>query len=86
MADYTITYTDSEVKLLECHALDIDEWLTNFGQATADRLYADMLPRLVDHCNVNSLTLATGKDAQITQAIDLGLITKLTSAAAPTPE
>ena len=38
----------------------------------------------MEHCNKNSITIATGEDAQVTQAYDLGVVKKATSGT-PTP-
>jgi hypothetical protein len=39
----------------------------------------------MEYCNENSVTIATGEDAQITQAYTLGVIKKLADASTSTP-
>tara|TARA_B100000123_G_scaffold225189_1_gene173915 strand:- start:21 stop:284 length:264 start_codon:yes stop_codon:yes gene_type:complete len=74
MADYTITLTDTEVKSLKTVMVDIDEWLTNAGTNRARIAKKDIIAKLVDHCNANDIAIATGEDAQVTQAYDLKIV------------
>jgi len=78
MADYTITLTATEVKSLETVMVDIDDWLTNAGQNRARIAKEDILAANMKHCNAKGITLATGEDAQVTQAYDLNVVAKLT--------
>ena len=34
----------------------------------------EIIAKLVTHCNSNSIALAVGEDAQVTQAYDLGVV------------
>ena len=77
--NYTITLTDAQVKALEWVAADPKEWITNAAEARAQIAVADILPLLTAHCNENSIQLAVGEAAQITQAYDLGVIKKFGS-------
>ena len=74
MADYTITLTDTENKALEYCAADVDEWITNAAINRARIATDEIVAALVAHCNENSIALAVGKDAQVTQAYDLGVV------------
>tara|TARA_B100000085_G_scaffold244387_1_gene236843 strand:- start:260 stop:523 length:264 start_codon:yes stop_codon:yes gene_type:complete len=74
MADYTITLTDTEVKSLKTVMVDIDEWLTNAGTNRARIAKNDIIAKLVNHCNANDIAIATGEDAQVTQAYDLKIV------------
>ena len=78
MADYTVTLTDTEVKSLETVMVDIDDWITNAATNRARIAKEDILAINMKHCNANGITLATGEDAQVQQAYDLNLVTKLT--------
>lgn len=78
MADYTVTLTDTEVKSLETVMVDIDDWITNAATNRARIAKEDILAANMKHCNANGITLATGEDAQVQQAYDLNLVTKLT--------
>ena len=76
--DYTITLTDTEKKSMEYIAVDVDEWITNAATNRARIAKEDIIALLVTHCNENSIALAVGEDAQVTQAYDLNVVEKLT--------
>ena len=77
--DYTITLTDTQVKALEYVTDDPKNWISNAAIARAQRAVAEILPLLTAHCNENSIQLAVGEAAQVTQAYDLGVIKKFGS-------
>ena len=72
--DYTITISDTEKKGLEYAALDIDEWITNSAKARAAIAVAEIIAKNTEHCNKNSIAIAVGEDAQVTQAYTLGVV------------
>ena len=74
MSDYTITLTSAEEKALKSVMVGITEWATNFTKARAEKAIAEITTKLLEHCNANDITLATGVEAQIDQAYSLGLI------------
>ena len=76
--DYTITLTDTEKKSMEYIAVDVDEWITNAATNRARIAKIEIIDKLVTHCNANSIALAVGEDAQVTQAYDLNVVEKLT--------
>ena len=76
--DYTITLTDTEKKSMEYIAVDVDEWITNAATNRARLAKIEIIDKLVTHCNANSIALAVGEDAQVTQAYDLNVVEKLT--------
>ena len=76
--DYTITLTDTEKKSMEYIAVDVDEWITNAATNRARIAKEEIIDKLVIHCNANSIALAVGEDAQVTQAYDLNVVEKLT--------
>ena len=78
MADYTVTLTDTQVKSLETVMVDIDDWITNAATNRARIAKEEILAANMKHCNANGITLATGEDAQVQQAYDLNVVTKLT--------
>ena len=78
--DYTITLTDTEKIAMEYIAFDVDEWITNAAKNRARSAIDEIVVLLVAHCNENSIALAVGKDAQVTQAYELGIVQ---TAAAP---
>ena len=79
MADYTITLTDTEIKSLKTVMVDIDEWVTNAATNRARIAKKDIIAKLVEHCNANNIAIATGEDAQVTQAYTLNIVEEVTS-------
>jgi hypothetical protein len=77
--DYTITLTETEKKSMEFIAADVDDWITNAAKARAKIAKNEILRLNLEHCNANSITLATGEDAQVEQAYDLGVVVKATA-------
>ena len=74
MANVTIEITDTEMKCLEFVANDVTTWVHNSAITRAQAAKKVIIDRLVAHCNANSIALAVGEDAQITQAYDLGVV------------
>ena len=74
MTDITVTLTDSEIKCLEYCANSVQEWAENALQNRANVAKKEILAKLLSHCNAENITMATGEDAQITQAYDLGVV------------
>ena len=72
--DYTITITDTQKKGLEFVAKDVDEWITNAATARASVAIKEIIELNTAHCNANSIQLAVGEDAQVTQAYTLGVV------------
>ena len=74
MPDITVSLTDTENKCMEYAAVSVQDWadnaLTNRARIAKDEIIA----LLVAHCNANSVAIATGEDAQITQAFDLEVV------------
>ena len=74
MPDITVTLTDTENKALEYAAVSVQDWadnaLTNRARIAKDEIIA----LLVAHCNANGISIATGEDAQVTQAFDLEVV------------
>ena len=72
--DYTITLTDTEKKSMEYVAADVDEWITNAATNRARIAKQEILALNTAHCNANSIAIAVGEDAQVTQAYTLGVV------------
>ena len=86
MPDITISITDTEQKALETVMVDISEWTDNAVTNRARIAKEEIINLLVAHCNANSIAIATGEDAQVTQAYDLGIVEKLTDTDPPAKE
>ena len=83
MADYTITLTDSEDKSLRYAATSAQDWIDNAAKNRARLAKEEIIAKLVAHCNANNITIATGEDAQVTQAFDLGVVQFLADVPVP---
>lgn len=76
MATITITITDTEEKCLDTLTKDIANHAALILKNRAKVAQTSILDKLVKHCNENSVALAVGVDAQVTQAYTLGLVEK----------
>lgn len=74
MPDITITLTDTENKSLEYAATNVADWSSHAVKNRARKAKDEIIALLVDHCNSKSISIATGEDAQVTQAFDLGIV------------
>lgn len=74
MPDITVTLTDTELKCLEYAAASPQDWADNALTNRARIAKEEIIAALVAHCNANSVALAVGEDAQVTQAFDLGVV------------
>ena len=79
MADFTITLSSWEEKAMKTICIDTDEWITNAATNRARIAKEDIVTKLVAHCNENEITIATGIEAQIDQALSLGVVAEATS-------
>jgi len=74
MPSIIVNLTETEMKCLEYASVSPQEWgdnaITNRARIAKDEIIA----KLVAHCNENSVAIATGEDAQVTQAYDLGVV------------
>jgi len=70
----TIELTDTQYKGLEYAALSPQEWAENAVTERARIAGDEIVAALVAHCNANEIAIATGKDAQIAQAFELGVV------------
>ena len=74
MAEIKVTVTDTQVKCLEYAAYSVQDWCDNAIHERARRAQNEIISKLVSHCNENGINIATGADAQVTQAYDLGIV------------
>ena len=74
--DYTITLKDTEKKSMEFIALDVKEWISNAAKERARVAKEEIISINTQHCNANSIAIAVGEDAQVTQAFTLGVVKK----------
>lgn len=74
MPNITVSLTDTENKALEYAALSVQDWADNALKNRARIAVDEIVAALVAHCNENSIALAVGKDAQVAQAFELGVV------------
>tara|TARA_Y100001938_G_C8072386_1_gene423911 strand:+ start:612 stop:890 length:279 start_codon:yes stop_codon:yes gene_type:complete len=74
MPDITINLTDTENKSLEYAAANVLDWSSKAVKNRARKAKDEIIALLISHCNANSISIATGEDAQVTQAYDLGVV------------
>ncbi len=70
----TIQLTDTELKCMEYAALSSQDWADNAIINRARIAGDEIVAALVAHCNANEIAIATGMDAQIAQAFELGVV------------
>ena len=89
MPDITVALTDTQNKCLEYAAASVQDWADNALHNRARIAQDEIIAALVAHCNANGVAIATGVDAQITQAFDLEVVqtaaARNAAAAAETP-
>jgi|TARA_B100000035_G_scaffold282249_1_gene263686 exopolysaccharide biosynthesis predicted pyruvyltransferase EpsI len=73
MPDVTVALTDTENKSLEYVSV-VQDWADNALKNRARIAKEEIISLLVAHCNANDIAIATGEDAQVTQAYDLELV------------
>ena len=74
MATYTITLTDTETKSFEYAAVSPQNWIDNAAKERARIAKEQIISLNTAHCNKNSIAIAVGEDAQVTQAYTLGVV------------
>lgn len=90
MPNITVALTDTQNKCMEYAAADVQDWADNALHNRARIAQDEIIAALVAHCNANEVAIATGIDAQITQAFDLEVVmtaaARNAAAAADLPE
>ena len=79
--DYTITLTDTEKKSMEYVTSDVKDWIDNAAKNRARIAKEQIIALNTAHCNANSIAIAVGEDAQVTQAFTLGVVKKASDVA-----
>ena len=74
--NYTITLTDTETKSMENIAADVKDWIDNAAKNRARIAKENIIALNTAHCNANSIAIAVGEEAQVTQAYTLGVVKK----------
>jgi hypothetical protein len=74
MAKYEIELTDTEDKAMTYVVDGTLGWISNAVKNRARKAKDEIVALNVAHCNANGVTIATGEDAQVTQAFDLKVV------------
>ena len=74
MAEIKVTVSDTEEKCLEYAAYSVQDWCDNAIHERARIAQDEIIAKLVEHCNANSIALAVGTDAQVAQAYELDVV------------
>ena len=74
MAEIKVTVSDTQVKCLEYAAYSVQDWCDNAVHNRARVAQDEIIAKLVEHCNANSVALAVGTDAQVSQAYELKVV------------
>ena len=77
MPNITVTITDTQNKCLEYSAYSVQDWCENSIHERARIAQEEIISKLITHCNANNIAIATGADAQVTQAYSLGVVKTL---------
>lgn len=77
MPNITVTITDTQNKCLEYSAYSVQDWCENSIHERARIAQEEIISKLIAHCNANNIAIATGADAQVTQAYSLGVVKTL---------
>ena len=77
MPNITVTITDTQNKCLEYSAYSVQDWCDNSIHERARIAQEEIISKLITYCNANNIAIATGADAQVTQAYSLGVVKTL---------
>ena len=77
MPNITVKITDTQNKCLEYSAYSVQDWCDNSIHERARIAQEEIISKLITHCNANNIAIATGADAQVTQAYSLGVVKTL---------
>ena len=88
MTEIKVTLSDTQIKCLEYITYSVQDWCDNAIHNRARIAQDEIIAKLVEHCNANSIALAVGTDAQVAQAYELKVVdtAKNVSDNAPKPE
>tara|TARA_R100000353_G_C6463520_1_gene184558 strand:- start:48 stop:326 length:279 start_codon:yes stop_codon:yes gene_type:complete len=74
MAIHNINLTEAEEKSLSYVTANTLGWIENAAKERARIAKEKIISILLAHCNANNISLATGENAQVQQAFDLGIV------------
>ena len=74
MSDYTITLTDTEEMAMQYAANGVQDWIDNAVHNRARIAIEEIVALNTTHCNANEIAIAVGRNAQVAQAFELGVV------------
>jgi len=74
MTKYEIELTDTEDKAMTYVVDGTLDWISHAAKNRARKAKDEIIALNVAHCNSNGITIATGEDAQVTQAFTLKVV------------
>ena len=74
MSNITVKLSATQTKCLEYAAYNVQDWCDNAIHNRANVAQEEIIAKLVAHCNANDVAIATGVDAQVTQAYTLKVV------------
>ena len=74
MTEIKVTLSDTQIKCLEYITYSVQDWCDNAIHNRARIAQDEIIAKLVEHCNANSIALAVGTDAQVAQAYELKVV------------
>ena len=74
MTSITIELSDTEHKAMQHIAFSPQDWVDNVVRNRARKAIDSICEIVIQHCNENSIAIAIGKEAQVAQAYELGLV------------
>ena len=74
MATHNINLSDTEEKCLAYASVSTFDWIDNAAKNRARIAQEEIIAKLIEHCNANNIQIATGANAQVQQAYDLGVV------------
>ena len=84
--EYKIILTETEKLAMETITDNVFDWISNAAINRARIAKEEIISELIAHCNANEIALAVGEAAQVQQAYDLKIVSKLEGADNSLPE
>jgi len=84
--EYKIILTETEKLAMETITDNVFDWISNAAINRARIAKEEIISELIAHCNANEIALAVGEAAQVQQAYDLKVVSKLEEAGSSLPE
>jgi len=74
MTTFSIKLSTTEAKAMEFAVPSTHDWIDHSAKNRARIAIDEICGILMIHCNENEIQMAVGKDAQVLQAFDLGIV------------